>query len=280
MDKMRQVQTCDLGLTIGQKLRASVSSSVAHHWNDKIFLELVPTEVLLKAMRYGVPVDLVKHHAELQKIADFELQSAACVLEAMSRSRDLKFTTLHYIGIGLALAFKKIVLMANAKDVAVTGYDASTKGCDNGRAVIEEVEQETGLRINHVYKGDMGRVCHPDIIDPTTLSVIMASRTWDVVNVMRSRARTEERKRLEKRRKACRVARQIGGLLRFNASALLIHPCFEDNRDAVFCDTTPYPLELLIACVQRGLGAKLSVAVLGKVDFHGHLYTAVEFKKA
>jgi hypothetical protein len=252
-----------------------VNSQVARHWDNKIARGLIPSEALLQGN-----VDSELHDNEYQRLVDFEAFHVAKILNNMAGNECLRYKQLHYFGVGLSLALKEVTILANSKGMQVVAYDVSRLGNSNATAVFQELEPSPDLPFSNVsYQADITFACQDRFIDPAYTRLIVAPRILDVIAPGKSMSCTDAQTKAAKERKLRKTATRLGAMLDF-LKVFLIHPCPEGNENAVFKDTTLYPLSLISGCMETGLGAQVRMSILGRVEFYRHLYTGVLFEKS
>lgn len=254
-----------LGLSIEEKLRASVNPAVKKHWDKKIQGGIVPTETKLKG-----PIDWGFHETEIQRLAQFEATQAARVMEEITQHEgDSSEMEVHYFGIGLGHGLRRVTAIANLQGLNLTAYDVSTTACDTAREVFEDLQRLhwTG-RTNEVFEADIEFACDEEFMSPNKARLIVAPRVLDILDKQDN----------EQPRKMQRTCLRMGKLLSF-LKILLIHPDVNGNEQAVWGDTTPHSLLEVAHFLQTGLGAEIAIRPLGTIDFHRHIYTAAVVEK-
>ena len=265
------LQMPELKLSLEEELAYSVDPDTKDHWDRKILGGVVPTEVSLKG-----PVDEEKHRGEVVRLASFQIEIVRKLFDG-EWSKENPLESFDYFGLGEAKDLREITIAANQKGVRVVGFDTSSVACDNANMVFEEVKKERDLGFDNVAMlADIEFACQKRFIFPSRSKrsgcgggKMLLSRILDVLDKQDKRW---ERKPI-RGRKMARTARKIGKLLPF-LEVLIIHPALDDNLDAIWGDTTPYHLETVVGFMQEGLGSRVELKRLGKIEFHKHIYTA------
>ena len=251
-----------------QELAGSVDFQVRKHWDRKILEGIVPTEIKDRG-----PVDSAKHSSEIEKLARFE----ADVIDKLFTKEwgidlsDPAIRELHYFGIGTGRALHEVVEIANCARHEIVAYDTSKIACDYGKQVFRA--HRSGLN-NRVFLADIEFACRKKYISKDKATKLIASRVLHVLDKEDPYWEREPRRA----RKTARTARKIGRLLSF-LEVMLIHPCPEDNPNAIWGDTTPHRLEEIAEDMEDGLKGKVQLLKLGTVSFYSHVYTAALIKR-
>lgn len=213
-----------------QELLASVDPKVQLHWDYKIAEGLTLTQVRLEGGRVNP--------ADFQELVDLEVAGFTLFLSRLGR--EAVGTEVHYFGIGLGVALKRIAMLANQAGMDVVAYDSSLVGCSNGKEVFFQLAGEG----NRVYQADIEFACRRKFISPARARVLVASRTLDVLdNVSQDPGKMR------------RTLRRIGKLMRY-VKVLIIHPEPRGNEGKVWYDSTPSPLETVAELAGYGLPRK------------------------
>lgn len=205
------------------------------------------------------------------RLAQFEIQTVQDLFgNEWGKATDTDRPELHYFGVGTGVALKGVANIANANSHKVVAYETCSIGYLNAE---EALERKTG-EVNAVRHADMCFACKRRYIRPDRARKLIASRVLDVLDTQEN----GYEKKPTHLRKTPRTAKRLGRLLRF-LDVLLIHPCKDDNPHAIWGDSTPYSIEEIAEYMRAGLRSSPRVEKLGKISFHGNIYTAVLFKR-
>ncbi len=235
-----------------QELRASVDPKVQLHWDYKITDGLTPAQVNLEGG--------TARPSDFQELVDLEVAGFTLLLSRLGDNA--RGSEVHYFGIGLGLALKKVTVLANQAGMDVIAYDSSLVGCSNGKEVFFQL----GWEGNRVLQADIEFACRRKFISPKRARVLMASRTLDVLdNVAQDPGKMR------------RTLHRIGKLMRF-VKVIIIHPePGGGNEGKVWHDPIPSPLETVAELAGCGLPrkerGKVKLTRFGYANFLGYRYS-------
>ena len=262
--KFVQELLTDYSFMLECELSSSVIEEVRQHWQEKISNGIVLTEVKNRGT-----VDFSEHMREMHSLARFEGDVVDNLFKGRWKPKagGDKVSELHYFGIGLGTGLAQVVPVANRARHEIVAYDTCQIGCDNGAKVFA---QQNSKYKNRVLLADIHFACKRRYIRPGKASKLIVPRVLDVLDTQDP----DREKKLPRERKMAKTARRIGELLR-HLEVLLIHPCKEDNLNAVCGDCTLHSLSEVLEYMEEGRKGKLDAQVLGTTSFFGHIYTAV-----
>lgn len=262
MPNLRLTNHLESKQVLEYELSQSVEGEVERHWDKKIREGIVPTEVKLKGR-----VDLDYHAKQVEKFAEFEAGIVSELFPNIWKPADFNNPAqIHYFGIGTGAGLAEVAPIANKNGHEIVAYDTCSAGYTNGIDIFAKLKSPVQ---NSVFLADICFACQSRYIPPDNSPKLMASRVLDILDSQE----VNWKKKPPHKRKLARTARRIGKMPYLDV--LLIHPCPEDNPDAIWGDTTLHTLEEIVGYMKEGSSGDRNVKRLGTHSFHGHIYTAV-----
>jgi hypothetical protein len=262
-----------VSVSLAEELEASINAKVRAKWNKKIEEGIVPTEVKLRGK-----VNLSLHWDEMRRLDIFiSLMVNLCFEKKWKHAIHKTPKFIHFFGVGTGGAIEPVARTANSHGYGVRTYDTCDTSYLNAEQAFAMIK-ESPDRIwrNENFYADIEFACDPKYIEPAHSAAIVIPRVLDILD----KQEVGWMKTRRKNRKMPRVARKLGVLVDAGVDVLLVHPCPEDNVDAVWGDTTPHPLDEVLGYIQEGSRNKIRATKPGTVIHHGHKYTAVLIERA